>query len=610
MESPLSKPTISLFDDSASSLVTSSFVFRNKHGKVGERSTAQLTICFEALPGSEPVSFSSLRVEFTGSLRPIVIEHKASDDPASTCSDTQVATLALDEEFPEATEDELPTRLRGHSDLTLRPGQRRVLEMAIPLREAGDAEASSVTLTCESEAYDLDYTLRFRETDAAVGWYSAGSGAPRKPRSNARVFHVQPRPPKLQIDVADQSLQYFTNEAVELQVEVRNSEDEPAGVRLDVRLCGEHHPSFQVVAEGEEHGATRGQEESWITGVRLGVIENGSLRSLVVRIDAVDRPCVYDLHLRASYHLESDAATPIARALPLQLSIVSPFEANCDLVPWVNPEPWPSLFDDAGLEDAAGDETAPTPARGLGQRWCLACRYASFALEDLHFVDVDMVVSAPTDRARCHVVERPHVPEGIVAAPRTMGEADFLVMAQKVSLDDRQPVAMDAALVVRWRRQRASADDAVNTTRLAVGQYLVLGTEPRALASAVYATRGTWPSLVYLDVTIENPSHHLLTFGLAMEASDTFAFSGAKQTTVHLLPLSRRATRYRLLPLIRGTYVRPGLVVRDKYFQKTLRVMPAEGVRCDKDGLLIWVPGEGGALEGGEPTAAGEERDG
>jgi hypothetical protein len=44
---------------------------------------------------------------------------------------------------------------------------------------------------------------------------------------------------------------------------------------------------------------------------------------------------------------------------------------------------------------------------------------------------------------------------------------------------------------------------------------------------------------------------------------------------------------------VRGEWIRPVLVVRDRYFQKVLRVVPAsEGLRADKEGVLVWVPPE------------------
>jgi hypothetical protein len=122
----------------------------------------------------------------------------------------------------------------------------------------------------------------------------------------------------------------------------------------------------------------------------------------------------------------------------------------------------------------------------------------------------------------------------------------------------------------------------------------VASSEPRVLASVTYSrVAGTNISLLALSYTIENPSMHFLTFGVLMHPSDSFAFSGVKQTSVQLLPLSRRTIRINALPSVRGEWIRPVLVVRDRYFQKVLRVVPAsEGLRADKEGVLVWVPPE------------------
>ncbi|RDA93882.1 hypothetical protein CP533_4519 [Ophiocordyceps camponoti-saundersi (nom. inval.)] len=584
-----SKPSVSLCDDASPAFVSASFAFLTKESKAGEKCAAQLALHSAAMPGSAPVTFSSLRVELTGSLRPLVIEHETSE------KDVQVPinTLSLDEEFAEAEADESPSQLRGRCDLTLRPGQRRVLEAAIPLRAAGPAEAKSVTFHLNNESFDLDYTVNFHETDDAVGWYT-GPGAGRDVRTDGRCLQVQPRPPKIRIDVPDRARQFYTDEVLELLVEISNDEDEAASVKLAVNVDGDVRPLFRVVIDGQErNGEDGGQEVLGTTGIPLGTIDSGSSRSLMIRIDPADAPTTHELRLRVSYHLESDPATPIIQEQTAQLSVVTPFEANYDLVSRLHADPWPSLFDANGVLDAAEGETEArdTQARGLAQRWCLECRYASFAVEDLLVLGLEVTIPPLVSGANCRVSKKPQLPDGgIVAAPQTMYKADSDLEVQKLTLDDRQSVALAPQLVIRWRRAKAGADGSVNTTTLPVGQYTVLGTEPRVLASVLHETRKSWPGLMWLDITIENPSSHFLTFGLSMEPSDEFALSGAKQTTLHLLPLSRRTTRYRLLPLVRGVYVRPGLVVRDKYFQKVLRVMPTEGMKTDKEGLLIWVP--------------------
>jgi len=80
-----------------------------------------------------------------------------------------------------------------------------------------------------------------------------------------------------------------------------------------------------------------------------------------------------------------------------------------------------------------------------------------------------------------------------------------------------------------------------------------------------------------------------------MESSDDFAFSGPKQKSLNLLPLSRRTVSFELMPVVYGKWIQPQFVVRDKYFQKVLRVVPAaEGMKVDKKGVLVWVQAEEG----------------
>lgn len=541
------------------------------------------------MPDSIPISLSSVRIEFEGSLKPIVLQHVSSTE-----DDSSVTEVVLEEEFAKDGSDELPSKLSGKCNLTIQPGRRRVFEMAIPLRESGEAETTLVTAIYEHEAFDLEYRMIYKETDPVTGWYTKTSDKPRQLRADARILHIKPRPPKMQISLLEPSSQYYTNETVELRVELRNEEEESANVKLDVHLYGKSTPPFKLAVGEQEHDGAVGEEESKAMGAPVGTISSGSVVELGLTIDPTIVSTTYDLHIQATYHLESDTATPIIQILSLPLNIVGPFEANYDLVPRLHPEPWPSLFDYEGLYKAAEGETA-TAAKGFAQQWGLMCHYASFALEDLVVLEVDMQVVSCVGGARCTVIQRPEVTaDGVTVSPKTMHEAQFDIVAQKFSLDDRHPVTLDLAFIVKWKRRTAPTDSQANLTTMPVGQYLVLGTEPRVLATALYSNPTASTNLLHLDVTIENPSNHFLTFGISMEPSDAFGFSGAKQTTINLLPMSRRTTRYRLLPFVQGDYIRPGLVVRDKYFQKVLRIIPTDGMKIDKDGLLIWVPGEAG----------------
>lgn len=592
----LTRPSIAVSDEELGSFLTASFVFRSKESRAGDLCKAQLSLRSDAFPGSAPVTLTSLKVDFEGAMKPITLSHSSSAVDGK--NDLSLSALTLQEDF-EGSEDDLPTMLRGDTDLTLIAGKIRVVELTIPLREAGEVSASALTLSYNTESFDLEYTMTLGSRSQSRGWYLEGSAKPRQPRADGHVLLVHPRPPKLEISIQGTRAQYYTHENIELKFRLVNAESETASLKLDTHLFGKVVPPFSIQGGEAEQTADAGEEESSIVGLSLGDLASSSTMDLTLNIDPAKAPVSYDLHIRATYHLESDPATPIIQMLPVQMAVVSAFEANYDLVPRLHCDPWPSLFDSDNILSTEGPEQEAGVAQGLAQNWCLVCHYASFAAEELLVMGLGMEVLSGTSSARYTVVKQPEVPEeGVVVTPKSMHEARFDLVAQKWSLDDRNPASLDLAFVIRWKRKGAADDVPVNTTTMVAGHYLVLGSEPRVLASIFETPESKDTGLMHLDITVENPSSHFLTFGLSMDSSDEFAFSGAKQTTVHLLPMSRRTATYRLLPLVSGKFVRPGLTVRDKYFQKTLRIIPTEGMKIDKDGLLVWVPG---------PTEAEEE---
>ena len=491
------------------------------------------------------------------------------------------------EEDVDASETLAPAR--GAADLLLSPGQTRVYEMAIPLRDPGDARAQSTTVTVDTDEFRLEYAMAFKNSSVPRGCWVEASGLQRKiAREDPQHVHVEPRPPKMEIRPINPPDQFYTNEPISLTFELTNAEDEEAVTRLDVHAFAEKIPAATIKITGHPDATSPPNDEaSKLAGVSLGTIKSSGKVEIQISLDQVLQPSSLEFHIRASYHLASDTGTRILQKSIFTINIVSPFEANYEFVPRLHPDPWPSVFDPDTIRDGSAEDDNQQPL-GIAQRWSLTCRYASFATEDLQVVGLDAQIQSSTGEIKCATTERPSVPEeGISVAPQSMEEAHFDITTQKLSLDDRSPAAVDFAFVIQWKRPGSAI---VNTTTLLTPDYSVLNTEPRVLASLSPAAKD---DLVNLDITIENPSSHFLTFGISMEPSDEFAFSGAKRTTVHVLPVSRRVTSYRLLPLVRGTYIRPGLVVRDKYFQKVLRVLPGEGMKVDKEGLMVWVPGEG-----------------
>ncbi|CAJ2505284.1 Uu.00g126780.m01.CDS01 [Anthostomella pinea] len=628
------RPAITINDDHLASFLQASFVFKNEEGKAGQSCPAQLSIVSNAFPKSAPVVLETIRIDFDGSLRTIHLKHDGSEDQTTTSSSPLHVTRVLlkeaespsdaisDDDASETASQGVPTALlEAVTNLTLLPGQTRVFEMDVPLREPGDAKASSVQVSINPESFSLRCTMKLREADLVNPWYSQSSSRKKITRMNPQNIRILPRPPKMEVRINMRD-QYYANEAVELELEMLNEEDADADTKLEVLLHGPGAPAYTVrVANGEE-GSSSGDDKSRRNGVTVGTIRASGTTRAIITFDPVDQPVVYDLTVKAVYHLASDPGTTILQEAAYHLNIVSPFEASYDLLPRLHPE-WPSLFDYDNIQDSANEDEVVGRPRGLPQKWSLATRYASFAHEEVLILDLDVKVLATQGSVNCVASKpKPLPPAGLTISPKTIEEAHFDLVAQKLSLDDRSPSTADLAFTIKWRRSSAS-EVSVNTTTLPLPRFYVTVAEPRVLAGVSYSTSPTpasstspstsMPQLLFFDITIENPSSHFLTFGLIMEPSDEFAFSGAKTTTLNALPVARRSITYRLLPLVRGAWIRPTLVVRDKYFQKVLKIIPTEGMKSDKDGVLVWVPpeeepdsdadGAATVAEGGKGTA-------
>ncbi|KAI1847655.1 hypothetical protein JX266_006507 [Neoarthrinium moseri] len=640
------RPEITIRDENITSFLTSSFVFKHDEGRAGQTCPAQLVIKSNAFPKSPPVVLKSIQVGFEGSVRTLHLKHVPNSGQEAGSRKILVTSVGLKEVESEAQDSDAESEsgnrstpsviLQGEDDLTLYPGQTRVFQVDVPLREAGEAQASEVTVIVAPETFQLAYSMKLREDNAIGLWYTT-TGRVKVTKINAQNIKVLPRPPKMEVKFINVLKQYYAGEPIHIVVDIANEEDVDAQTKLDVHLYGQDVPAFKAqVEDGDSQASTGEGEEAKLNGLDAGTIGTSKSTKATVIIDPINRPTAYDLTIKAWYNLVSDPATPIVQIVAFQINIVNPFEASYDLVPRLHREPWPSIFDPEGIQAVTeeGEHEVPSQPMGLAQKWCLVTKFGSFATEDIRVLDLDVKVLETQGAARCTVSKNQTLPaDGLTMAPRTMEEARFDLVAQKLSLDDRAPSTADLAFTIKW--QRASGDRPAtatpNSTTFLLDPFYVTVTEPRVLASVSYsrtsspssskipstvsssssAGAGAGPPLILLDITIENPSNHFLTFGLAMEPSEGgFAFSGAKATTLNVLPVARRTVTYRLLPLVSGgAWIRPQLVVRDKYFQKVLKIIPTEGMRKEGDGFAIWVPDnvdEDEKAVGGERKREGE----
>ncbi|KAL1967530.1 hypothetical protein VTN77DRAFT_3045 [Rasamsonia byssochlamydoides] len=600
------KPAVVLKAEEVVSCLSASLVFEKPTGNVGEPLQVQLVITSVAQPDSAPIALSEVKIVFEGSLRPIKLqpEHDVNESDSSSCHISTVtlrdSTASTDSSTPLSPTGGMASMI-GTANLTFRPSQTRVYNLTSIPREAGEAKIASITLLIEEEKFNLVYAISRHRQMASYWWVNSAKGPLRKRIGKDRdttVCKILPKPPKIVISTPNLRETYYTNERVILNVAIQNDEEEAADVTLQVRLFGQAESAAKLLwandderpaESGDTAGGSPNEDASHSISRSIGILERAASMELPIVLSETHRAMDYELEISVRYSLVSDVETPISKTVVVDLPFVRPFEANYEFLPRIHPQPWPNFFfpDDDLAED--GSTSKPN---GLQQRWCVNSKVVSFASEPLIIEKVSLVLLDIHGGALCDISEETLIsPEAPQIFPEELRESEFTLNIQKTSLEDRRSATLNLALEIHWRRPTADGSDPSTTTSLAIPRFLIPMGEPRVLASA--SSSETLPGLIHLDYTLENPSMHFLTFNLTMEASEQFAFSGPKTKVVQLVPLSRHTVRYNLLAFKRGQWIQPHVVVVDTYFNKTLRVLPTEGMRADKKGILVWIDADG-----------------
>lgn len=583
--------------------MTASLVFEKSEGNVGEPLQAQLILSSSAHESSAPIKLSEVKLVFEGCLRPLKLQsdHNQDTDTTTPCCISSISLRepsSLGDPALQPPTGTLPT-LVGAADLTVGPSQTKVFNLTCIPREAGEAQVTSIALSVEEEKFDLAYVITNHSVGESYLWHQTKKGPCRRRVGKDRdtgCCRILPKPPKIRISTPSLQDTYYTNERVALHISLHNEEDEAADVSTEIRLFGSPESAAKLQwlngndsPETTESGASSPTEGSaHFLKQAVGVMSRSSEKHLTVVLADTQDAAKYSLEISAIYNLVSDVQTPIIKTITVDLSFVRPFEANYDFLPDIHAQPWPNFF---SVGDELVEDNSSAAPGGLLQRWCLNSKVVSFALDSLVIEKMSLKLLSLTGGAVCNV--EPEVlisPEAAHIAPEELRESNFFLDVQKLILGDRRPSALNFALEVIWRRESGGTENEVTTTVLEIPRFVVPMGEPRVLASA--SASAALPGLIHLEYTLENPSTHFLTFNLMMEASEHFAFSGAKTTVIQLVPLSRHTVKYNILAARRGLWIQPQLVVVDTYFNKTLRVLPTGDMRADKKGVLVWVDAE------------------
>lgn len=580
-------------------LVSVTCSFMSSEGYVGDVTACQVAVVFNTSKDAHPVTLSEIRVQLSSNFRSLQIKHVEA-------AESKVGTEMVVREEPDPSHP-MAKSLLCEADLTLRPRQVRVFDLAVLLRDADSFSATGASLILKAGTSTLEYVFSQPKDIQSQHWWFADKNklTPKRiARSTPNAINVLPKPPRMQLRLLNMKEQYFLGEKIVMDIEIANEEDEETSVALVAKSSAEDDGGSALDLTWNKDDA-----DSLAGNQRLEVGTMAPSASSVHRLAFVApvEASEYTLSVDVVYYLASNTETPISKTLNIKVTFVSAFEANYDLGPRLHESDYPSFFQlPSALPEADSDQ--PQVPEGIGQRWCLTSRIASFASEPLVIASTAIIIKKMSSNAICTLETSSDL--GSTTSPTTIPALGTttntsLLTTQKLSLEDRRPSGLDLALSITWRRESAPTS-APTTTLLPIPILTLPAAEPRVCCTvppnaATDADEATIP----ITYTLENPSMHFLTFTLTMEASDAFAFSGPKFRTLALTPLSRVAVEYNLLVYARegaeeletderghkGRWIFPNLKVVDAYFGKTLRILDAsEGVRGDgRGGVGVWV---------------------
>ena len=585
--------------------------FATSHRNVGEKLLSQLVISSRAQTLSAPIIVKHVDLVLRGSLRGIRIEGDTEQNHKTSRGDglVQLYDVALKQNvLPFESSSPSTTTLAqsaqflmGVSDLTFPAGVTKVFLLETMPREPGEMEVLSATMHIEEEHFEFEVVTtgveHLRQHDF---WIESNEGLTKENfiSDNSLTVKILPRPPKIQIHVENLRKSYFTDELISFGIQITNSEAAAADVVLQGQLLGhsEALPTLEWISNenAQKESEQRIEDEmplhNKMAKISLGLLNPEEIKQTSLSFQAGSETAEYVLKVDVIYHLLTDPETLILKNFETELVFEKPFDASYTLLPQVHPSSWPSYFSVDDIESSDPPLKDTNVGHGLKQNWHLTANIAHMITEAIDINHVSLQVLDSSNDTICRISELVHPsPDGSTITPDNIDRRQFELELQKYSLDDSRPVKLSFQLEIGWRRQRTQA--ALSTTHIAVPELVIPFGEPRVLASVHPPPQGQ-SKIFHVEYTIENPSMYVLTFNLSMETSDEFAFSGAKATSIQLVPLSRHTVRYNIFPLAGGKWITPLFRVVDSYFNQTLKVQATQGLQSDAEGLHIWVDAE------------------
>lgn len=574
------------------------FAFAADTGRVGEPVAAQLSLrcAVDALPLG--MQISELKIVFDGGINPILLTNVNPSGEGPNRTLVEMIDVSLTESETESVKKSKRLSMTslstfcGQADLSFQKDGTKILNLDIVPREAGPVTVSSIVLLMSNGNHEIALGSQDLVLDDGI-WWEIRNGTPVSRTygslRDVTSVNVLPKPPKVEINMIDLAKAYYTNENIEIGLEIVNGEDEVVHAELVARLISPARGSLEFRWKHDDTPVSLQDgeiKEATLPAVRLDGLAAGAREAHAMVLSGLDESVDHEIELKVSYILASDDSNTLVKQITLDVPVIRPFEATTILQPRYHSESWPDFF-------AAPSMPGSDQASGLKQKYLARTEVGCFAHETLRIRSLELKARRIVGGARFTASNG-----RILSSTPTANEADvntdvhiqsektehfvFDVELQKIVLGDRSPVTLDCAVDISWSR---IGSESINVSTLPLAKFLAPMSEPRVLLQAAEISEQAGMSL--LTYTIENPSMHFLTFNIAMTGGEDVAFSGPKMKTISLVPISRYELRYRVFTQKRNEWVKVQLDVVDAVFQQHLKIQTVtDNVRSDKQGVV------------------------
>ena len=576
--------------DAATSLscLKVSFAFGSDPAYVGIPLSAQLVVEYEAHHKCSPLIINSIVVDFDASLPRFGIKHVEIAPSASQDGERNsvINSVAFEENANTSSHP-----VMGQTDLRFEPGQIKAFDVLLTPEEAGKCSVGTAVALIGQDNAVIEHISPLSVDKIAERWLlpskSIGTPRDRAQVASARSsIVVQPRPPRMDVDFIGLRNIYYTDEDIQLELDIINEEEEQADVELEVQALSDSDlvPTLRW-RDPEASGPESTDVPSLHTNIGKLSCGQSTSRHLGIESSKSSRDMVVEARL--SYTLPSSAGRKIVKAVNVDVVVIRPFEATQQLLPDYHNEAWPNYFEiadeDALDADAGGKSDASGTLTGITTKWQYNLRITSFATDTLVIENVWPTIAPLKSKAR--IIADRQEDETAAAELISNGQhtLSFTLTAQKRTMDEHRPIISIPAVKISWRRLDGSVDDIVETI-LELPKLSIGSSEPRVLARQLPNDHDG--RTVALEYVIENPSLHFLTFNVVVEPSEDFAFSGSKSSSLQLTPLSRHGIKYVFMPFAQGAPIKPMVKVTDVYFNKVLNVIPTGALQSDQGELV------------------------